>query len=329
MNTKRRMKIISTALYVPEQVLTNADLEKMIDTTDEWIVTRTGIRERHIAADDQATSDLCAEAGRRALKNAHLEVKDIDLILVATDTPDTMFPSTACWVQAKLEAGNIPAFDLVAGCTGFLYALIVAESLILSGTARRILLIGGEVLSKVINWKDRGTCVLLGDGAGAFVVEESRDESGMLSSFWAADGTLAELLYVPAGGTRKPASHSTVAESGHYMHMKGNEVFKHAVRRMSEAAEEALKRAGLTRDDVGVFIPHQANKRIIDAVGERLKFSKENIYVNIERYGNMSVACIPVAIHELRQHKRLKPGTVMLLDAFGAGFTWASIVYRW
>jgi len=329
MNTKRRMKILSTAFYVPEQVLTNADLEKMIDTTDEWIFTRTGIRERHIAADDQATSDLCAEAGRRALKNAHLEVKDIDIILVATNTPDTVFPSTACWVQAKLEAGTIPAFDLVAGCTGFLYAMIVAEGLILSGTARRILLIGGDVLSKVTNWKDRGTCVLLGDGAGAFVLEESRDESGMLSSFWAADGMLAELLYIPAGGTRKPASHSTVAESGHYMHMKGNEVFKHAVRRMSEAAEEALRRAGLTRDDVDVFIPHQANKRIIDVVGERLKFSKENIYVNIERYGNMSVACIPVAIHELRQHKRLKPGTVMLLDAFGAGFTWASIVYRW
>jgi len=323
------MKILSTAFYVPEQVLTNADLEKMIDTTDEWIFTRTGIRERHIAADDQATSDLCAEAGRRALKNAHLEVKDIDIILVATNTPDTVFPSTACWVQAKLEAGTIPAFDLVAGCTGFLYAMIVAEGLILSGTARRILLIGGDVLSKVTNWKDRGTCVLLGDGAGAFVLEESRDESGMLSSFWAADGMLAELLYIPAGGTRKPASHSTVAESGHYMHMKGNEVFKHSVRRMSEAAEEALRRAGLTRDDVDVFIPHQANKRIIDVVGERLKFSKENIYVNIERYGNMSVACIPVAIHELRQHKRLKPGTVMLLDAFGAGFTWASIVYRW
>ena len=329
MDTKRRIKIISTAFYVPEQVMTNADLEKMIDTTDEWIVTRTGIRERHISADDQATSDLCVEAGRRALKNAHLEIKDIDLILVANNTPDTVFPATACWVQAKLGGGTVAAFDLTAGCTGFLYGMIVAEGLILSGTARRILLIGGDALSKVTNWKDRGTCVLLGDGAGAFVLEESKDGEGMLSSFWQADGRLAELLYIPAGGSRKPASHSTVAEDGHYMYMKGNEVFKHAVRRMSEAAEEALKRAGLTRNDVDVFIPHQANKRIIDAVGERLKVPIDKIYVNIERYGNMSVACIPVAVHELRQHKRLKPGSVMLLGAFGAGLTWASIVYRW
>jgi len=329
MDNKRRIKIIGTGFYVPEQILTNADLEKMVDTTDEWIVSRSGIRERHIAAADQATSDLCVEAGRRALKNAHLEVKDIDLILVANNTPDTVFPATACWVQAKLEAGNIPALDVIAGCTGFLYGLIVAEGLILSGAARRVLLIGGDALSKVTNWKDRGTCVLLGDGAGAVVLEESKDDAGMLSSYWKADGRLAELLFIPAGGSRRPASLQTVAEDGHYMYMKGNEVYRHAVKRMSEAAEEALKKAGLKKDDIDIFLPHQANLRIIEAVGERLKIPGEKVYVNIERYGNMSVACIPVAIHELRQHKRLKPGTVMVLDGFGAGFTWASIVYRW
>jgi len=329
MDQQRRIKIVGTGFYVPDQILTNADLEKMVDTTDEWIISHSGIRERHIAAANQATSDLCVEAARRALKNAHLEIKDIDLIIVTNNTPDTVFPATACWVQAKLEAGTVPAFDVIAGCTGFLYGMIISESLIFSGTARRILLIGGEVLSKVTNWKDRGTCILLGDGAGAVVLEESHDGTGMLSSYWKADGTLAGLLFVPAGGTQKPASHQTVAEDGHFMFMKGNDVFKHAVKRMSEAAEEVLKKAGLSKDDVDVMIPHQANIRIINAVGERLKVPKEKIYVNIDRYGNMSVACIPVAIHELRQAKKLKPGTVMLLDAFGAGFTWASIVYKW
>lgn len=329
MDNKRRIKIIGTGFYVPDQILTNADLEKMVDTTDEWIVSRSGIRERRIASAEQATSDLCLEAARRALKNAHLSVKDIDLILVSNNTPDTPFPATACWVQQGLQADHIPAFDVVAGCTGFLYGMIVAESLILSGTARRILLIGGETLSKITNWKDRNTCVLFGDGAGAAILEESKDDSGMLSFYWKADGSLANLLLMPAGGTRNPASLQTVAENLHYLHMKGNEVFKHAVKRMGEAAEEALKRAGLTKDDIDIFIPHQANIRIIDAVGERLKVPKEKVFVNIDRYGNVSVACIPIAIHELRQQKKVKPGTIIVLDAFGSGFTWASVVYRW
>jgi len=328
-DNKRRIKIIGTGYYVPEQILTNADLEKMVDTTDEWIMSRSGIRERHIARADEATSDLCLEAARRALKNAHLETRDIDLILVATNTPDMMFPATACWVQAGLKADHVPAFDLVAGCTGFLYGLIVAEGLIFSGAAKRILLVGGETLTKITNWKDRGTCVLFGDGAGAAILEESQDEAGMLSFYWKADGSLANLLLVPAGGTRKPASVQTVAENLHYIQMKGNEVFKNAVKRMAEAAEKALQRAGLTKDNIDLFIPHQANIRIIDAVGERLKITKEKVFVNIDRYGNISVACIPLAIHELRQHKKIKPGTIMVLDAFGAGFTWASVVYRW
>ena len=329
MTEKRRIKIVGTGFYVPDQILTNADLEKMVDTSDEWITTRTGVKERHIARADQATSDLCLEAARRALKNAHLEIQDINLILVTNNTPDTVFPATACYVQAGLGAGTIPAFDVIAGCTGFLYGLIVSEALILSGTAKRILLIGGETLTKVTNWKDRSTCVLFGDGAGAAILEESHDGSGMLASYWRTDGALTPLLNIPAGGTRRPASVQTVAENLHYIYMKGNEVFKHAVKRMAEAADEVLKKAGMTKDQIDIFIPHQANIRIIQSSGERMGFPKEKVYTNIERYGNMSVACIPIAIHELRQAKRLKPGTVMLLDAFGAGFTWAAVLYRW
>jgi 3-oxoacyl-[acyl-carrier-protein] synthase-3 len=329
MDNPRRIKIVGTGFYVPDQILTNADLEKMVDTTDDWITTRTGVKTRHIASSDQATSDLCIEAARRALKNAHLEIKDIDLILVGSNTPDTIFPATACYVQAGLGAGTTPAFDVVAGCTGFLYGMIVGEGLILSGMAKRILLIGGETLTKVTNWKDRGTCVLFGDGAGAAILEESHDGSGMLASCWKADGTLTPLLNIPAGGTRLPASVQTVAENLHYIYMKGNEVFKHAVKRMAEAGEEVLKKAGLTKDDIDIFIPHQANIRIMQAGAERLGLSKDKVYEIIDRYGNVSVACIPIAIHELRQAKKMKPGTVMLLDAFGAGFTWAAVLYRW
>lgn len=329
MDKKRRVKITGTGFYAPEQVLTNADLEKIVDTTDEWIMTRSGIRERRIAREDQATSDLCIEAGRRAIEDADLEPGDIDAILVATDSPDTIFPATACYVQSGLGANHAPAFDLIAGCTGWLYGLIVAEGLILGGTARRVLVIGGEVLTKLTNWKDRATCVLFGDAAGAAVLEESHDESGILSHYWKADGSLAGLLHLPAGGTRRPASLQTVAEHLHTIHMKGNEVYKHAVKRMGEASEEALRRAHLTKDQVDIFIPHQANIRIIDAVGERLDIDRDKVYVNIERYGNVSVACIPIALHELRQTKKLHPKTNLLLAAFGAGFTWAAVAYRW
>ncbi|MBM3311441.1 MAG: ketoacyl-ACP synthase III [Candidatus Aminicenantes bacterium] len=329
MDKKRRVKISGTGFYAPEQVLTNADLEKIVDTTDEWIMTRSGIRERRIAREDQATSDLCIEAGRRAIEDADLEPGDIDAILVATDSPDTIFPATACYVQSGLGANHAPAFDLIAGCTGWLYGLIVAEGLILGGTARRVLVIGGEVLTKLTNWKDRATCVLFGDAAGAAVLEESHDESGILSHYWKADGSLAGLLHLPAGGTRRPASLQTVAEHLHTIHMKGNEVYKHAVKRMGEASEEALRRAHLTKDQVDIFIPHQANIRIIDAVGERLDIDRDKVYVNIERYGNVSVACIPIALHELRQTKKLHPKTNLLLAAFGAGFTWAAVAYRW
>ena len=324
-----RIRISGSGFYMPDKVLTNADLEKMVDTNDEWIVTRTGIRERHVLSAEQATSDLGIEAAKKALKSAHADIKDIDLILVATNTPDTIFPSTACWIQKGLKAPHVPAFDLQAGCTGFLYGMIVAEAMILSGRARRILLVGADALTRITNWEDRATCVLFGDGAGAFVLEESKDESGMLSHFWGADGTLGELLTLPGGGSRFPASVETVANKLHYLQMKGNEVFKHAVKRMGEAADQALKRAGLKKEDIAFLIPHQANIRIIDATGERAGIPKEKVYANIDRTGNMSVATIPTCVQELKDQGRLKKGDILVLDAFGAGFTWAAVVYRW
>jgi 3-oxoacyl-[acyl-carrier-protein] synthase-3 len=327
--TKRMIKIVGLGVSIPEKVLTNADLEKMVDTNDEWIFTRTGIRERRIARDDQATSDLGIDAGRAALADAKLEPKDIDLILVATNTPDTAFPSTACWIQKGLGAPDIPAFDISAGCTAFIYGLIIAQGLILSGTVKRILLVAPDMLSRITNWEDRSTCVLFGDGAGAVVLEESRDGSGMLSHYWSADGNLGELIIFPGGGSRLPASHATVDEKKHYLHMKGNDVFKHAVKRMGEAAVEALARAGLGKDDIAWLIPHQANMRIIDATRERLKLPKEKVAVNIQKYGNCSVATIPFALEELVREGKAKRGDIIVLDAFGAGLTWGAVVYRW
>jgi len=301
----------------------------MVDTSDEWITTRTGIKERRIVSKEQVTSDLAVNAARMALERGGLKAEDVDLILVATNTPDTIFPATACWVQKKLGIKEIPAFDLEAGCTGLLYALIVAESLILSGTARRILLIGADILTKITNWEDRSTCVLFGDGAGAFILEESDDDSGLISHYWGADGSLAELLILPGGGTLHPANEKTVEKKLHYLTMKGNEVFKHAVKRMGESALEALKRAGLDKSQVDYLIPHQANLRIIDATGERLNLPKEKIVANIHKYGNMSVATIPVALHELAEEGKLQKGQIIVMVAFGAGFTWAAAVYRW
>lgn len=320
---------MGTGFYVPDRVLTNFDLEKMVDTSDEWIITRTGIKERRIATEEQATSDLAIEASRRALENAGLKVEDIDLIIVATSTPDTIFPSTACWVQKGLGADHIPAFDISAGCTGFLYGMILAEGLILNGQSKRILLAGGELLTKVTNWKDRNTCVLFGDAAGAVILEESHDDSGMLSYSWKADGNLGDLLSQPAGGTRIPATHQSVDQDLHYLQMKGNEVFKYAVKRMGEAALVALEQVGLKKEDVDYLIPHQANIRIIEATGKRLRIPPEKVYSNIHKYGNVSVASIPISLHELSEEGKLKKGDIVVMDAFGAGFTWAAVVYRW
>lgn len=326
---KRRIKIRSTGFYAPKKVLTNFDLEKIVDTSDDWIVSRTGIRKRRIASEEEATSDLAIEASKQALERGRLKVKDIDLIIMATSTPDTIFPSTACWAQKGLGADHVPAFDISAGCTGFLYGMIMAEGMILHGTVKRILLVGAELLTKVTNWKDRNTCVLFGDAAGATILEESDDESGMLSYYWKADGNLGNLLSIPGGGTRIPTSPRTVAQDLHYLQMKGNEVFKHAVKRMGEAALESLKRAGLKREDINYFIPHQANIRIIEATGKRINVPPEKIYSNIDRYGNVSVASIPISLHELDQERKLKKGDIIVMDAFGAGFTWAAVTYRW
>ena len=324
-----RIKITGTGFYTPEKVLTNFDLEKIVDTSDEWIVSRTGIKERKIASEDQATSDLGVIASQRALKDAGLKVEDIDLILLATSTPDTIFPSTACWVQKGLEADFIPALDVSAGCTGLLYAMIIAEAMILNGAVRRILLIGAEMLTKFMNWEDRNTCVLFGDAAAALVLEKSDDESGMLSSYWKADGNLGGLLSLPGGGSRNPATPEMLEQKLQFLQMKGNEVFKHAVKRMGEAALAVLKKADLTTDDIDHFIPHQANIRIIEATGKRLKLPPEKVFINIHKYGNVSVATIPIGLHELKEQGKLKKGDIIVLDAFGAGFTWAAITYRW
>jgi 3-oxoacyl-[acyl-carrier-protein] synthase-3 len=326
---ENRIKIRSMGIYLPEKILTNADLEKMVDTSDEWITTRTGIKERRIAREDEVTSDLGVAAARKALENGGLKPQEVDLILVATNTPDTIFPSTACWIQKKLGVSEIPAFDLQAGCTGLLYGMILAEALILSGSLNRVLLIGVDVLSKITNWEDRTTCVLFGDGAGALILERSEDETGMVSHFWGADGSLGELLMLPGGGTLHPTSEETLRQKMQYLYMKGNDVFKHAVKRMGESALEALKRAGLDKSQVDYLIPHQANFRIIDATRERLNLSPEKVVVNVDRYGNMSVATIPVALYELAESGKLKKGNIIVMVAFGAGFTWASVVYRW
>ncbi|MEW6455401.1 MAG: beta-ketoacyl-ACP synthase III [Acidobacteriota bacterium] len=325
----KRVKISSTGSYVPKDVLTNFDLEKMVDTSDEWITTRTGIKERRIASKDEATSDMVIKASLKALEKANLRPKDLDMIIIATVTPDTLFPATACWVQKGLGIKEIPAFDISAACTGWIYGLVVAESLIKTGIAHRILLVGTEMLTKIVNWEDRNTCVLFGDGAGATILEESNDESGILASYLASDGNLGDLLIQPAGGTRMPASFETVKNKLHSITMKGNEVFKHAVKNMGDAAIKVLKRANLKGEDIDIFIPHQANIRIIESTVERAKIPIEKTYINIDKYGNMSSATIPIALDELNDNGKLKKGKLVLVDAFGAGFTWGAVIIRW
>ncbi len=325
----KRIKIVGTGSYLPEKVLTNLDLEKMVDTTDEWITERTGIKERRVAEPNQATSDLACEAAKKALAAAGITAQKIDTIIVGTSTPDTTYPSTACWLQKALGVKGSAAFDVNAGCSGFLYALEVAASLIVVGRAKRVLVIGAEVMSKAVNWEDRATCVLFGDGAGACVVVPTDGDSGILGSYWGADGNLAPLLYQPAGGTRMPASEETVKKKLHSVHMEGREVFKYAVIWMGRAAAKVLEETGVSTEEIDLFIPHQANMRIIDATLERLGFSKEKSYLNLSKCGNMSAATIPVAIDEAKREGKIKDGTKVLLAAFGTGFTWAAILLKW
>lgn len=325
----KSIKIVATGACLPEKVLTNADLAKMVNTTDAWITERTGIRQRRIAADDVSTSDLCAGAITDACQSIGLDPGDLDALIVGTSTADTLFPSTACWTQKKLGIRGMPAFDVSAGCSGFLYGLELASALVASGTAKRVGVVGGEVMSKVIDWTDRRTCVLFGDGAGAAIVEPGREGSGVLASNWGADGHLAPILYQPAGGTQRPATHQTVEEQAHTVHMEGATVFKHAVRHMSGAAVSALKEAGLTGDDVTLLVPHQANMRIMEAARSRCGVPKERMYSVLHNYGNMSAATIPVALHDARKEGRVNDGDIVVLTAFGTGFTWAASVLRW
>jgi 3-oxoacyl-[acyl-carrier-protein] synthase-3 len=313
--------------------MTNDDLSKIVDTNDEWITARTGIKERRIAAENQATSDLASEAARRAMTAAGVTAEEIQLIIVATVTPDMFFPSTACFVQKKIGAANAVCFDVSAACSGFLYALQVARHFINTGKRTTALVIGAEKLSSLVNWKDRNTCVLFGDGAGAVVIrraEEGADAPGrVLSTVMGSDGNLADLLKVPGGGSLCPITPENVESRPNTIHMEGRETFKHAVTRMLEASQQALEIAGLKTADVALVIPHQANARIIGAIAERLNLPPERVFMNLDKYGNTSAATIPVALDEANKAGRLKKGDVILLVAFGGGFTWASSVVRW
>jgi 3-oxoacyl-[acyl-carrier-protein] synthase-3 len=325
--------IIGTGSYLPEKVLTNDDLSKIVDTSDEWITTRTGIKERHIAADDQATSDLASEAARRAMTAAGVTPEEIDLIVVATVTPDMFFPSTACFVQRKIGATNAVCFDISAACSGFLYALQVARHFLNAGSRTTALVIGAEKLSSLVNWEDRNTCVLFGDGAGAVViraVDADTDAPGrVLSTVMGSDGNLSDLLKVPGGGSALPITPENAASRPNTIHMEVRETFKHAVTRMCQASEQALEMAGLTKADIAMVIPHQANARIITAIADRLGLPEEKTFVNVDKYGNTSAATIPVALDEAHRQGRIKRGDIVLLVAFGGGFTWASSVLRW
>ena len=324
-----RAKITGTGSAVPQNILTNFDLERMVDTSDEWIVTRTGIRERRIAGEGEYTSTFATMAAQKALDAAGVSADEIDLIIVGTLTPDYPFPATACLVQQNLKAAKASAFDISAACSGFVYALSTAQKFILGGTVKKALVIGAEVLSRIVDWTDRNTCLLFGDGAGAVVLEAVEGESGVLSTHMHSDGNYWDLLYQKGCGSRHPASQQNLDDRLIYLTMQGNEVFKHAVRAMGEVSQEALAANGLTTDDVSLFIPHQANQRIVDSVGKRLGIGGERVYVNLDRYGNTSAASIPLALDEVVRAGRLKEGDIVLLSAFGGGFTWGAAAIRW
>lgn len=321
--------ISGTGSYVPEKILTNDDLSKMVDTSHEWIVSRTGIEERRIAPKDMASSDLSTEAAKRALEDANLNPEEIDLIIVATVTPDYNFPSTACIVQKNIGAVNAAAFDLNAGCTGFVYGVATGANFIKTGVYEKVLIIGGETFSRIMNWKDRNTCVLFGDGAGACVLERCEEGYGILAYELGSDGSNHQALIQPAGGSREPASMDSIANDLHYLHMDGKEVFKFAVRAMENSSLKALELANMDIDDLDFLVPHQANIRIINSARKNLNLPEEKVYVNLNKYGNMSSASIPVALDEAIKNRRIKKGDSVLLVAFGSGLTWGSIILRW
>ncbi|MDB5052126.1 MAG: 3-oxoacyl-ACP synthase [Bacilli bacterium] len=321
--------IIGTGKYVPERILTNHDLEQMVDTNDEWIVSRTGMKERRIASAEQASSDLAFHAAEIALKNAGISAEQLGLIIVATVTPDMSFPSTACLVQARLGAKNAAAFDLSAACSGFIYGLANASNFIALGTYKYALVIGAECLSKITDYTDRNTCILFGDGAGAVVIGEVPEGRGFRSFELGADGTGGELLKVSGGGSRQPVSVQSVENKSHYIYMAGAEVFKFAVRIMGNAAEEALRKAGLVKADIDLLIPHQANIRIIQSSLNRLDLTEDKCMINLHKYGNVSAASIPIALAEAVEENRIQPGNCVVLVGFGGGLTWGASVLIW
>lgn len=328
MDAKRKVSIIGTGSYVPEKVLTNKDLEEIVDTTDEWIYTRTGMRERHIAADDQAASDLGAEAAKKALDDAGVSAEDLDLIIVATLSPDMFFPSTACFVQEKIGAKNAFCYDLGAACSGFLYALDTAKNQIAAGAIETALVIGSEKMSTFVDWEDRGTCILFGDGAGAAVLQAGAEGRGLMDSVMGSDGSLADLLWTPGGGSRNPISHEMIDQKQQYLKMQGREVFKHAVKRMGDTVIQALEKNDVAVDDVKCFIPHQANVRIIDAISKRLGVA-DRMYANVEKYANTSSAALAIALDEAVKDGTISKGDLVVLTVFGGGFTWGANVLEW
>jgi 3-oxoacyl-[acyl-carrier-protein] synthase-3 len=325
----RSCSITGVGSYVPEKILTNADLEKMVETSDEWITSRTGIKERRIAAKDEFTSDMAAKAAGRAMKMAGVTGEQIDLIIVATITPDMPFPATACLVQQKIGAKRAAAFDLEAACSGFIYGLEVAQQFVMSQTYDTVLVIGAEKLSSIVDWTDRNTCVLFGDGAGAAILQNRKNSHGLLTAAMGANGENAELLFMPGGGSRCPATQNSVDARMHYLRMEGKETFKCAVQAMQSAAEEVLKRCELDISDIKCVIPHQANRRIIDAVGERLGATPEQLFVNLEKYGNTSAASVAIALDEAVASGKILRGDLILLIVFGAGLTWGAAVVEW
>ena len=325
----RTCSIAGVGSYVPARTLTNADLEKMVNTSDEWITTRTGIKERHIAAKDEFTSDLGTKAALTAMARAGVTAEDIDLIVVATITPDMPFPSTAALIQRKIGAHRAAAFDLEAACSGFIYALEVAQQFIMSRTYDTVLVVGAEKLSSIVDWQDRNTCVLFGDGAGAAVLRNRPNAHGLLTAVMGADGRKAELLFMAAGGSRCPASQESVAARMHYLRMEGKETFKNAVQAMLTAAREALRRCEIDISRIKLIIPHQANIRIIEAVGERLGARPDQMFINLHKFGNTSAASVAIALDEAAQSGRVQTGDLLLLVVFGAGLTWGAAVIEW
>ena len=325
----RTCSIISVGSYVPERILTNAELEKMVDTTDEWIVSRTGIKERRISAENEFTSDMAARAAQLAMDRAGVTGDQIDLIIVATITPDMLFPNTACLVQKKLGARKAAAFDIEAACSGFIYALEIGQQFIMSRTYETVLVIGAERLSSIVNWEDRNTCVLFGDGAGAAILQHRPDAHGLLTACMGADGDKAMLLCMPGGGSRIPATTDSVEAGLHHLQMDGKETFKNAVTAMCTAAQEALRRCEVDITQIKLVIPHQANQRIVDAVGERLGVKEDQVFVNLDKYGNTSAASVAIALDEAVSKGRIQRGDLVLMVVFGAGLTWAAAVIEW